>query len=63
MRKLTYRMQNGTVVNTLAEARKLGQPFTAKMETIPETTRKHPSKRQALLDTVGVVIPRKKGDN
>ena len=36
MRALVYRMSNGTVVKTLAEARKLGQPFTAKMETVPE---------------------------
>ena len=61
MRALVYRMSDGTVVKTLAEARKLGQPFTAKMETVPETTHKHPSKRQALLDTVGVVVPQKRG--
>ena len=57
MRALVYRMSDGTVVKTLAEARSLGKPFTAKMENIPETTRKHPTKRQAMLDATGVVIP------
>ena len=57
MRALVYRMSDGTVVKTLAVARSLAKPFTAKMENIPETVKKHPTKRQAMLDTTGVVIP------
>ena len=57
MRALVYRMSDGTVVKTLAEARSLAKPFTTKMENVPETMKKHPAKRQAILDTTGVVIP------
>lgn len=55
MRKLIYKIIDGTTVNTLAEAEKSGLPFTVAFETV--LTEKNPlsPKRQALMDKFGFI--------
>jgi hypothetical protein len=64
MHKLVYEISNGTVVTTYEEAlqaKEKGYTFrTAMTEVIPEKRKATPI-RQMMLDTYGVVRPRKVG--
>ncbi len=55
MRALKYRLSNGTVVNTLAEAKASGNEYTAIMENVREAGSAVSPKRQAMLDKYGFV--------
>lgn len=55
MRKLVYKIIDGTTVNTLAEAKKSGLSYAIAFETM--LTEKNPlsAKRQELMDKFGFI--------
>lgn len=55
MRKLVYKIIDGTTVNTLREAEKSGLPYSVVFENV--LTEKNPLsvKRQALMDKFGFI--------
>lgn len=55
MRKLVYRIIDGTTVNTLAEAQKSGLPFTVAFENILTEKTLLSAKRQALMNKFGFI--------
>jgi hypothetical protein len=55
MRALKYRLTDGTIVNTLAEAKASGKEYTAVMENVREADSAVSPKRQAMLDKYGFV--------
>ena len=56
MRYLHYKLADGTIVNTLDEAKDSGQTYTDYMEEIPGDPGRVSPKRQFLLDTYGKVV-------
>jgi hypothetical protein len=64
MHKLVYKISNGTVVSTYEEAlqaKEKGYTFRAVMTKVIPEKRKATPVRQMMLDTYGVVRPRKVG--
>ena len=58
MRALKYRLENGTVVNSMAQAKASGQKYEAFLEEIRETNRENISPiRKAMLEQFGYVHP------
>ena len=48
MRALTYKLNDGTVVKTMAEAKAGGQRYTAQMKDIPRPLHVAPKQREML---------------
>lgn len=58
MRALKYRLENGTVVNSMPQAEASGQKYEVFMEEVRETNRKNISPiRKAMLEQFGYVHP------
>ena len=58
MRALKYRLENGTVVNSMSQAKASGQKYEAFLEEIRETNRENISPiRKAMLEQFGYVHP------
>ena len=58
MRALKYRLENGTVVNSMSQAKASGQKYEIFLEEIRETNRKNISPvRKAMLEQFGYVHP------
>ena len=61
MRALKYRLENGTVVNSMSQAEASGQKYKVFMEEVRETKRENISPiRKAMLEQFGYVHPRLK---
>ena len=62
MRALKYRLENGTVVNSMSQAKASGQKYEVFLEEIRETNRENISPiRKAMLEQFGYVHPSLKG--
>ena len=58
MRALKYRLENGTVVNSMPQAEASGQKYEVFMEEVRETKRENTSPiRKAMLEQFGYVHP------
>ena len=58
MRTLKYRLENGTVVNSMLQAKASGQKYEVFFEEIRETNRENISPiRKAMLEQFGYVHP------
>ena len=58
MRALKYRLENGTVVNSMSQAKASGQKYEVLLEEIRETNRENLSPiRKAMLEQFGYVHP------
>ena len=58
MRVLKYRLKNGTVVNSISQAKASGQKYEILLEEIRETNRENISPiRKAMLEQFGYVHP------
>ena len=58
MRALKYRLENGTVVNSMPQAEANGQKYEVFMEEVRETNRENISPiRKAMLEQFGYVHP------
>ena len=58
MRALKYRLENGTVVNSMSQAKASGQKYEVFLEEIRETNRENISPiRKAMLEQFGYVHP------
>ena len=58
MRALKYRLENGTVVNSMPQAKASGQKYEVFLEEIRETNRENISPiRKAMLEQFGYVHP------
>ena len=58
MRALKYRLENGTVVNSMSQAKASGQKYEVLLEEIRETNRDNISPiRKAMLEQFGYVHP------
>ena len=58
MRTLKYRLENGTVVNSMPQAKASGQKYEVFLEKIRETNRENISPiRKAMLEQFGYVHP------
>lgn len=57
MRYLHYKLANGTIVNTYAEAQASGKPYTEVLENVPTPLGRISPKRKEMLDTYGFVTP------
>ena len=58
MRALKYRLENGTVVNSMSQAEASGQKYEVFMEEVRETKRENTSLiRKAMLEQFGYVHP------
>ena len=58
MRALKYRLENGTVVNSMPQAEASGQKYEVFMEEVRETNRENISPiRKAMLKQFGYVRP------
>ena len=58
MRALKYRLENGTVVNSMLQAKASGQKYEVFFEEIRETNRENISPiRKAMLEQFGYVHP------
>ena len=58
MRALKYRLENGTVVNSMPQAETNGQKYEVFMEEVRETNRENISPiRKAMLEQFGYVHP------
>ena len=58
MRALKYRLENGTVVNLMSQAKASGQKYEVLLEEIRETNRENISPiRKAMLEQFGYVNP------
>ena len=58
MRALKYRLENGTVVNSMAPAKASGQKYKVFLEEIRETKRENISPiRKAMVEQFGYVHP------
>ena len=58
MRALKYRLENGTVVNSISQAKASGQKYEVFLEEIRETNRENISPiRKAMLEQFGYVHP------
>ena len=58
MRALRYRLENGTVVNSMSQAKASGQKYEPFAEKIGETNRENLSPiRKAMLEQFGYVHP------
>ena len=58
MRALKYRLENGTVVNSMSQAKASGQKYEPFMEKVKETERENTSPiRKAMLEQFGYVHP------
>ena len=58
MRALKYKLENGTVVNSMSQAKASGQKYEAFLEEIRETNRENISPvRKAMLEQFGYVHP------
>ena len=58
MRALKYRLENGTVVNLMSQAKASGQKYEVILEEIRETNRENISPiRKAMLEQFGYVHP------
>ena len=58
MRALKYRLENGTVVNLMSQAKASGQKYEVFLEEIRETNRENISPiRKAMLEQFGYVHP------
>ena len=58
MRALKYRLENGTVVNSMSQAKASGQKYEILLEEIRETNRENISPiRKAMLEQFGYVHP------
>ena len=58
MRALKYRLENGTVVNSMSQAKASGQKYEAFLEEVRETNRENISPiRKAMLEQFGYVHP------
>lgn len=58
MRALRYRLENGTVVNSISQAEASGQKYEVSMEKVRETKRENTSPiRKAMLEQFGYVHP------
>jgi hypothetical protein len=55
MRKLIYKIIDGTTVNTFAEAKKSGLPYSVAFEDILTEKKALSAKRQELMDKFGFV--------
>ena len=61
MRALKYRLENGTVVNSMSQAEASGQKYEVLLEEVRETNRENISPiRKAMLEQFGYVHPRLK---
>ena len=58
MRALKYRLENGTVVNSMSQAKASGQKYEVFLEKIRETNKENISPiRKAMLEQFGYVHP------
>ena len=58
MRALRYRLENGTVINSMPQAEASGQKYEVFMEEVRETKRENTSPiRKAMLEQFGYVHP------
>ena len=58
MRALKYRLENGTIVNSMSQAEASGQKYEVFLEEIRETNRENISPiRKAMLEQFGYVHP------
>ena len=58
MRALKYRLENGTVVNSMSQAEASGQKYKVFFEEVRETNRENISPiRKAMLEQFGYVSP------
>ena len=58
MRALKYRLENGTIVNLMSQAKASGQKYEVLLEEIRETNRENISPiRKAMLEQFGYVHP------
>ena len=58
MRALRYRLENGTVVNSMLQAKTSGQKYEVFLEEVRETNRENISPiRKAMLEQFGYVHP------
>ena len=58
MRALKYKLENGTVVNLMSQAKASGQKYEVLLEEIIETNRENISPiRKAMLEQFGYVHP------
>ena len=58
MRALKYRLENGTVVNSMSQANASGQKYEVFLEEVRETNRENISPiRKAMLEQFGYVHP------
>ena len=58
MRALKYRLENGTVVNSMLQAKASGQKYEVFLEEVRETNRKNISSiRKAMLEQFGYAHP------
>ena len=58
MRALKYRLENGTVVNSMSQAKASGQEYEVFLEEVRETNRENISPiRKAMLEQFGYVHP------
>ena len=55
MRKLIYKIIDGTTVNTLVEAQRSGLPFTITFENVLTERKPLSAKRQALMNKFGFI--------
>ena len=58
MRALKYRLENGTVVNSMSQANASGQKYEVFFEEVRETNRENISPiRKAMLEQLGYIHP------
>ena len=58
MRALKYKLADGTIVNTMSQAKASGQEYEVFMEEVRETNRENISPiRKAMLEQFGYVHP------
>ena len=58
MRALKYKLENGTIVNSMSQAKASGQKYEVFLEEIRETNRENISPvRKAMLEQFGYVHP------
>ena len=55
MRKLIYKIIDGTTVNTLAEAQESGLPYSVAFENVLTEKKTLSAKRQELMDKFGFI--------
>ena len=60
MRRLVYKLANGTIVKTLAEAQSSGQTYVSQMEEIKSERPKRSPIAQAMIDQFGYISPKLK---